>query len=88
MINIRENMDLSEDELIGKTVLSEKGVPIGVIKKCLIESNAVDSESIIVSPSKEIEVRDYKSNTEGDIIIPLSRITPIKDVLIFEKNFI
>ena len=81
-------MDLSEEELIGKTVLNEKGIPIGVIKKCLIESNAEDLGSILLSPSKDIEIRDYKSNIEGDIIIPLSRITPIKDVLIFEKNFI
>jgi sporulation protein YlmC with PRC-barrel domain len=88
MIDTRDNMDFLEEELIGKTVLSEKGIPIGVIKKCLIEINAEDSRSIIVSPSKEVEIRDYKSNTGGDIIIPLSRITPIKDVLIFEKNLI
>ena len=81
-------MDLSEDKLIGKTVLSGKGISIGVIKKCFMGSNTKDSGSILVSPSKEIDILDYKTNTQGDIIIPLSSITPIKDVVILEKNLI
>jgi sporulation protein YlmC with PRC-barrel domain len=79
-------MELLDEKLIGKMVLSEEGIPIGIIKKCLIEGKTEISGSILISPSKEIEVRDYKSNTEGDIIIPLSKIMPIKDILIFEKN--
>jgi sporulation protein YlmC with PRC-barrel domain len=79
-------MELSEDELIGKTIMSEKGFSIGVIKKFLKESKAGDSETILVSPSKEIDIIDYKTNTQGDIIIPLDSITPIKDVVILEKN--
>jgi sporulation protein YlmC with PRC-barrel domain len=79
-------MELFREKLIGKTVLSEEGITIGIIKKCLIEGSTKISGSILISPSKEIEVQDYKSNTEGEIIIPLSRIKPIKDVLIFEKN--
>lgn len=81
-------MDLSKEGLIGKTIMSEKGVTIGVVRKCLIENNAEGSGSILVSPSKEIDILDYKTNTQGDIIIPLSSITPIKDVVILEKNLI
>ena len=81
-------MEISEKELIGKTVISEKGFPIGVIKKCLIKRNAEDSGSILVSPSKETDIQDYKTNTQGNIIIPLSSVTPIKNVVILEKNLI
>ncbi len=85
----RHSMEISEDELIGKTVMSEKGVSIGVIKKCLMKSNdAGDPGSILVSPSKEIDILDYKTNTKGDIIISLSNITQIKNVVILEKNLI
>jgi len=81
-------MELSENDLIGKTVMSETGVSIGVIKKCLMESNAEDSGVILVSPSKGIDIFNYKTNTQGDIVIPLSNIAPIKDIVILEKNLI
>lgn len=81
-------MELSENELIGKTIMSEKGVTIGIIRKCLIDNKAEGSGLILVSPSKEINLLDYKTNTLGDIIIPLSSITPIKNVVILEKNLI
>lgn len=81
-------MEISEEELIGKAVMSEKGFKIGVIKKCLIEINAKDSGSVLVSPSKDIDIQDYKTNTQGNIIIPLSSITPLKNIVILEKNLI
>ena len=85
----KDSMEISEDELIGKTLMNEIGVSIGVIKKCLKKSNDdEDPGSILVSPSKEIDILDYKTNTQGDIIIPLGSITPIKNVVILEKNLI
>jgi sporulation protein YlmC with PRC-barrel domain len=81
-------MELSEKKLIGKTVMSKKGFSIGVIKKFLMESNAEDSGSILIRPSKDINILDYKTNTQGDIVIPISSITPIKNVVILENNLI
>jgi sporulation protein YlmC with PRC-barrel domain len=80
-------MDFTKEELIGKTLMSEKGISIGIIKKCLMANNdAQHPKSILVSPSKEIDILNYKTNIQGDIIIPIGCITPIKDVVIFEQN--
>ena len=81
-------MELSEDELIGKTVMSKKGSSIGVIKKCLMKNNAEGLGAILITPSKDINILDYKTNTHGDIVIPLSSVTPIKNVVILENNLI
>jgi sporulation protein YlmC with PRC-barrel domain len=79
-------MKLTENKLIGKTVMSKKGLSIGIIKECLINEKNVESESILVSPSEEIQLFDYKINSQGDIIIPMNDIIQIKDVVILEEQ--
>ena len=88
MIAEGDIMKLLENELLGKTLMDKEGFPIGIIRKCLMNSNSEDSVSILVSPLKGIDIRDYESNSQGHIIFPLSRITPIKDVVILEKDII
>jgi sporulation protein YlmC with PRC-barrel domain len=81
-------MELLKSELIGKTLMDKEGFPIGIIRKCLINRDSEDPVSILVSPSKGIDIQKYESNSQGDIVIPLSSITPIKNVVILEKNLI
>ena len=78
-------MEISEKELIGKTVMSEKGFPVGVIKKYLMDNISGELESILVEPSKEINSQEYKLNKQGDIILPLGCLSPVKDVVIMEE---
>lgn len=42
-------------------------------------------KSILVEPSKEINSQEYKLNKQGDIILPLECLSPVKDVIIMEK---
>jgi len=47
-------MEISEDELIGKSVMSGKGFLIGVIKESVLDDTSGETTSVLVEPSKEI----------------------------------
>lgn len=78
-------MDLTKKELIGKTVMSEEGIPIGIIKKSLRDTNSGEVTSILLEPSNEIDISNYKKNNHGRIILPIENISPVQDVIIIEK---
>ena len=79
-------MDRSEEELIGKKIMSEEGYVIGLIKGILSDKNTGESMSILVKPSKEIDLLTYKQNEQGDIIFPLESIATVKNISILDNN--
>ena len=79
-------MDLTKKELIGKTVMSGEGIPIGIIKNSLRDTDSEEVTSLIIEPSKEIDTSKYKKNNQGRIILPFENISPVQDVIIIEKE--
>lgn len=78
-------METLEEELIGKTVMNKKGFVIGVIKGSMIDKSTGKSTSLLVEPSKEINLRMYKLNEQGDIILPSDSLYSVKDIAILEE---
>jgi sporulation protein YlmC with PRC-barrel domain len=81
-------MNQEESELIGKTVMDEKGIPIGVITNLLIDNTSEGSPSILIKPSELLDKGGYEFNSHGNIIVSLKRINPVKNIVILEKNHI
>ena len=79
-------MERSEEELIGKKIMSKEGYVIGLIKGLLLDKNTGESTSILVKPSKEIDPLTYKHNEQGDIIFPLDSIATVKNISILENS--
>lgn len=79
-------MEILEDKLIGKAVMSGEGCIIGIIKDSSVDNHTGESRSILVKPSKEIDPQSYKRNEQGDIIFPFDSITAVRDIVIIEKN--
>ena len=75
-----------KNSLIGKTVMSEAGIPIGVIKKSLFDVISGKITSLLIKPSHKIDPKEYKQNKQGEIVLPINRISSVQDVLVFEKN--
>ena len=79
-------MYLSKKGLIGKTVMSEEGIPIGIIKKSILDVDSGEINSLLIEPSKEIDISNYKKNNKGRIILTFENIFPVQDVIIIEKE--
>ena len=79
-------METFKKELIGKIVMSGEGIPIGIIKESLLDKNTGDVKSILIEPSKDINISNYKLNNQGRIILPFENISHVKDIVIIEKE--
>ncbi len=71
--------------LTGKIVRSKQGMPIGVIKKSLIDDKTGSITSLLIDPTTHINSEEYKVNENGEIILPYHCVSPVKDALIFEE---
>jgi sporulation protein YlmC with PRC-barrel domain len=78
-------MELTKNELIGKDVINEKGILIGIIKKSLLDTNSGELSSILIEPSKEIDIENFQKNENGKIVLPCECISKVQDVIIFEN---
>jgi sporulation protein YlmC with PRC-barrel domain len=71
--------------LIGKTVLNAKGVIIGRILESISDSISGDIISVLIEPSKEVNLQSYSLTDHGQIIFPFSRLSCVKDIVIIEE---
>lgn len=78
-------MDLSKNKLIGKNVMNDEGIFIGKIKKSLLDAYSGEVTSILIEPSKEINVDNFQKNEQGNIVLPGENISQVQDVIIFEN---
>lgn len=79
-------MEQIKNDLIGKTVMSEIGASIGVIKKSMVDSDSGKISSVLIDPSQEINPEKFRLNEQGDIILPYQDIFPVQDALVFEEK--
>ena len=78
-------MEKSNDLLIGKTVLNAKGVIIGVIKESIKDSVSGQIMSVLIKPSKEVNLQKYVLTDHGEIIFPFSSLSSVKNIIIAEE---
>ena len=75
-------MKITENELRGKTVMSEEGLYLGVMRNTTVDSKTGTLESILVEPSDDIDPRLYHLDNQGRLVFPFDSIKSVKDVII------
>ncbi|PNX54288.1 MAG: hypothetical protein BV458_00290 [Thermoplasmata archaeon M9B2D] len=75
---------VTHDALVGKTVLNSQGNIIGVILKSMRNNSSGEITSVIVKPSKDVDVQRYPLSNGGVIIVPFSALSSVKDIIVFE----
>jgi sporulation protein YlmC with PRC-barrel domain len=71
-----------ESELRGKTVMSEEGLYLGILRNSLVEEKTGMLSSILVEPSEDIDPRLYHLDDLGHLVFDFSSIKSVKDVVI------
>lgn len=77
-------MDKLRENLVGKMVRNDCGIPIGVIKESVTDTDSGKIVSLLIEPVEGIDSDDYQFNEKGNIVLPYQDIAPVKDILIFE----
>jgi sporulation protein YlmC with PRC-barrel domain len=75
-------MKITENELRGKTVMSEEGLYLGVMRNSTVNSKTGRLESILVEPSDDVDPRLYHLDNQGHLVFPFETIKSVKDVII------
>jgi len=75
-------MRITENELRGKTVMSEEGLYLGIMRNTTCDSKTGSLISLLVEPSDDIDPRLYNLDTQGHLVFPFDTIKSVKDVII------
>jgi sporulation protein YlmC with PRC-barrel domain len=75
-------MKILENELRGKTVMSEEGLYLGVLRNSTVDGKTGALQNILVEPSDDVDPRLYHLDEEGHLVFPFNSIKSVKDVII------
>lgn len=79
-------MDKMKENILGKIVRNDCGIPIGVIKESVTDTDSGKIVSLLIDPFDSIDSEDYTLNEQGNIVLPYRDIAPVKDALVFEDT--
>ena len=75
-------MKITENELRGKSVMSEEGLYLGIMRNSTVDSKTGELIGILVEPSDDIDPRLYHLDNQGNLVFPFNSIRSVKDVII------
>jgi len=75
-------MKITEDELRGKTVMSEEGLYLGVMRNSTVDKTTGELIGLLVEPSDDVDPRLYHQDNQGHLVFPFNSIKSVKDVII------
>ena len=75
-------MKITENELRGKSVMSEEGLYLGIMRNATVDSKTGQLVGILVEPSDDVDPRLYHLDNQGHLVFPFESIKSVKDVII------
>jgi sporulation protein YlmC with PRC-barrel domain len=75
-------LKVTENELRGKSVMSEEGLYLGIMRNSTVDSKTGELVGILVEPSDDIDPRLYHLDNQGNLVFPFNTIKSVKDVII------
>jgi len=75
-------MRIPESELRGKTVMTEGGLLIGILRNITMDQRTGELKSLLVEPSEDIDTRLYHLDEKGHIVLDFDSVKSVKDVII------
>ena len=71
-------------ELQGKNIMTADGKYLGQVDNVVVDTNSGELQHLLVIPTEEIDIRDYKTDRTGRVVLPFSKIKAMKDVIILK----
>ena len=71
-------MKITENELRGKTVMSEEGLYLGVMRNTTVNTKTGELLNLLVEPSDDIDPRLYHLDDQGRLVFPFDSIKSVK----------
>ena len=75
-------MKITENDLRGKTVMTEEGLYLGIMRNSTVDIKTGELIGILVEPSDDVDPRLYHLDNQGHLVFPFGSIKSVKDVII------
>ena len=75
-------MRITENELRGKTVMTEEGLYLGIMRNTTVDVRTGELTGVLIEPSDDVDPRLYHLDEQGHLIFPFNSIKSVKDVII------
>lgn len=75
-------MKIFESELRGKSVMSDEGTYLGILRNTTMNPKTGELVAILVEPSEEIDRRLYTTTETGYIQFPFTSVKNVRNVVI------
>jgi sporulation protein YlmC with PRC-barrel domain len=75
-------MKVAENELRGKTVMSEEGLYLGILRNTTVDQRTGTLVDVLIEPSDDVDPRLYHLDNMGHLVFPFESIKSVKDVVI------
>jgi len=75
-------MKITESEMRGKTVMSEEGLYLGILRNSTVEERTGQLMNVLIEPSDDVDPRLYHLDNQGHLVFPFNSIKSVKDVVI------
>jgi sporulation protein YlmC with PRC-barrel domain len=79
-------MKVFESELRGKTVMSNEGGYLGILRNVSANVNTGDLVAIHVEPAEEIDAKMFNQDSQGRLQFPFTSIKAVRDVVVVSTN--
>lgn len=79
-------MKVFESELRGKTVMSNEGGYLGILRNISSNVETGDLVAIHVEPAEEVDARLYPNDGQGRLSFPFQSIKAVRDVIVVSVN--
>jgi sporulation protein YlmC with PRC-barrel domain len=71
-------------ELRGKTVMTNEGQILGMIENFVVDTVTGELQHVLVMPATEVEIRLYRTDAQGRLILPFKHMKAVRDVVVME----
>ncbi|MCK4266579.1 MAG: PRC-barrel domain-containing protein [Thermoplasmata archaeon] len=71
-------------ELRGKTVMTNEGQILGMIENFVVDTLTGELQHVLVIPAEEVEVRLYRTDAQGRLILPFTDMKAVRDVVVMD----
>jgi len=75
-------MKITENDLRGKTVMTEEGLYLGIMRNTTVDKKTGSLVGLLVEPSDDVDPRLYHLDERGHLVFPFDSIKSVKDVVI------
>jgi sporulation protein YlmC with PRC-barrel domain len=71
-------------ELRGKTVMTNEGQILGMIENFVVDTVTGELQHVLVIPAQEVEIRLYRTDAQGRLILPFNHMKAVRDVVVMD----